>query len=50
MDLAYRIKYNVLFIKEAVNVPVILDVGIACTRDSAIAIGADGILTNTAMV
>jgi thiazole synthase len=44
-------KYNVLFVKEAVNVPVIVDAGIGCASDAAIAmeIGADGILTNTAI-
>lgn len=44
-------KYNVLFIKEAVNVPVIVDAGIGCASDAAIAmeIGADGVLTNTAI-
>ncbi len=44
-------RYNVLFIKEAVNVPVIVDAGIGCASDAAIAmeIGADGILTNTAI-
>ncbi|DAB31708.1 MAG TPA: thiazole synthase [Sulfurospirillum sp. UBA11407] len=44
-------RYNVLFIKEAVNVPVIVDAGIGCASDAAIAmeIGADGVLTNTAI-
>jgi thiazole synthase len=44
-------KYNVLFVKEAVSVPVIVDAGIGCASDAAIAmeIGADGILTNTAI-
>jgi len=44
-------KYNVLFVKEAVKVPVIVDAGIGCASDAAIAmeIGADGILTNTAI-
>jgi thiazole synthase len=44
-------KYNVLFIKEAVSVPVIVDAGIGCASDAAIAmeIGADGVLTNTAI-
>ena len=44
-------KYNVLFIKEAVKVPVIVDAGIGCASDAAIAmeIGADGVLTNTAI-
>lgn len=44
-------KYNILFIKEAISVPVIVDAGIGCASDAAIAmeIGADGVLTNTAI-
>lgn len=44
-------KYNILFIKEAVKVPVIVDAGIGCASDVAIAmeIGADGVLTNSAI-
>ncbi len=44
-------RYNVLFVKEAVKVPVIVDAGIGCASDAAIAmeIGADGVLTNTAI-
>ena len=44
-------RYNVLFIKEAVKVPVIVDAGIGCASDASIAmeIGVDGILTNTAI-
>jgi thiazole synthase len=44
-------RYNVLFVKEAVKVPVIVDAGIGCASDSSIAmeIGVDGILTNTAI-
>jgi len=44
-------KFNVHFIKEAVNVPVIVDAGIGCASDAAIAmeLGADGVLTNTAI-
>jgi len=44
-------KYNVLFVKEAVKVPVVVDAGIGCASDAAIAmeIGADAILTNTAI-
>ena len=44
-------RYNVLFVKEAVSVPVIVDAGIGCASDAAIAmeIGADAILTNTAI-
>jgi len=44
-------RYNVLFVKEAVSVPVIVDAGIGCASDASIAmeIGADGVLTNTAI-
>ncbi|MFV0482370.1 MAG: thiazole synthase [Campylobacteraceae bacterium] len=44
-------RYNVLFVKEAVNVPVIVDAGIGCASDASIAmeIGVDGVLTNTAI-
>ena len=44
-------KYNIVFIKEAIKVPVIVDAGIGCASDSAIAmeLGADGVLTNTAI-
>jgi len=44
-------RYNVLFVKEAVKVPVIVDAGIGCASDASIAmeIGVDGILTNTAI-
>ena len=44
-------RYNVLFVKEAVKVPVIVDAGLGCASDAAIAmeIGADGVLTNTAI-
>lgn len=44
-------RYNVLFVKEAVKVPVIVDAGIGCASDAATAmeIGADGVLTNTAI-
>ncbi len=43
--------YNVVFVKEAVNVPVIVDAGIGCASDAARAmeLGADGVLTNTAI-
>ena len=43
--------YNVVFIKDAVNVPVIVDAGIGCASDasSAMELGADGVLTNTAI-
>ena len=44
-------KYNIVFVKEAVNVPVIVDAGVGCASDVAIAmeLGADGVLTNTAI-
>ncbi len=44
-------RYNVLFVKEAVNVPVVVDAGIGCASDATIAmeIGADAVLTNTAI-
>lgn len=43
--------YNIAFIKDAVNVPVIVDAGLGCASDAAIAmeLGADGILANTAI-
>lgn len=43
--------YNVVFIKDAVNVPVIVDAGIGCASDASYAmeLGADGVLTNTAI-
>ena len=44
-------RYNVVFIKEAVSVPVIVDAGVGCASDASIAmeLGADGVLTNTAI-
>ena len=44
-------RFNVVFIKEAVSVPVIVDAGIGCASDAAAAmeLGADGVLTNTAI-
>jgi thiazole synthase len=44
-------KYNIVFIKEAIKVPVIVDAGVGCASDAAIAmeLGADGVLTNTAI-
>lgn len=44
-------RYNVLFVKEAVSVPVVVDAGIGCASDAAIAmeIGSDAVLTNTAI-
>lgn len=44
-------RFNIAFIKEAVKVPVIVDAGVGCASDSAIAmeLGADAVLTNTAI-
>ncbi|MDE6958512.1 MAG: thiazole synthase, partial [Helicobacter apodemus] len=44
-------RYNIAFIKAAVKIPVIVDAGVGCASDSAIAmeLGADGVLTNTAI-
>ncbi len=44
-------KYNIAFIKEAVGVPVIVDAGVGCASDAAIAmeLWVDGVLTNTAI-
>ncbi|MGZ5207567.1 MAG: thiazole synthase [Sulfuricurvum sp.] len=44
-------RYNIVFVREAVNVPIIVDAGIGCASDAALAmeLGADGILTNTAI-
>ena len=44
-------RFNVVFIKEAVSVPVIVDAGIGCASDaaSAMELGADGVLSNTAI-
>jgi len=44
-------RYNIAFIKDAVEVPIIVDAGIGCASDSAVAmeLGADGVLTNTAI-
>ena len=43
--------YNIVFIREALSVPVIVDAGIGCASDAAYAmeLGADGVLTNTAI-
>ncbi len=43
--------YNILFIKEAVSVPVIVDAGIGTASDAAIVmeLGVDGVLMNTAI-
>ena len=44
-------KYNIVFVREAVKVPIIVDAGIGCASDAAVAmeLGADGVLTNTAI-
>jgi len=44
-------KYNIVFIKEAIKVPLIVDAGVGCASDAAIAmeLGADAVLTNTAI-
>ncbi|WP_456323669.1 thiazole synthase [Hydrogenimonas sp.] len=44
-------RYNVVFVKDAVNVPVVVDAGIGQASDAAAAmeLGADAVLTNTAI-
>lgn len=44
-------RYNIVFIREAIKVPVIVDAGIGCASDAAMAmeLGADGVLTNSAI-
>jgi thiazole synthase len=44
-------RFNINFIREAISVPVIVDAGIGCASDASIAmeLGADGVLTNTAI-
>jgi len=44
-------RFNVLFVREAVSVPVIVDAGIGCASDASAAmeLGADAVLTNTAI-
>ncbi len=44
-------RYNVDFIRDAVDVPVVVDAGVGCASDAAIAmeLGADAVLTNTAI-
>lgn len=44
-------RYNIGFIKETVSVPVIVDAGVGCASDASIAmeLGADGVLTNSAI-
>jgi len=44
-------RYNVAFVKDAISVPVVVDAGVGCASDAAIAmeLGADAVLTNTAI-
>ncbi|MGP1580888.1 MAG: thiazole synthase [Wolinella sp.] len=44
-------RYNIAFIKDAIKVPLIVDAGVGCASDAAIAmeLGADAVLTNTAI-
>ncbi|VAY88505.1 Thiazole biosynthesis protein ThiG [hydrothermal vent metagenome] len=44
-------KHNISFIKESVDIPVIVDAGIGQASDAVVAmeLGADGVLTNTAI-
>ncbi len=44
-------KFNIVFIKEAVKIPVIVDAGVGTASDATIAmeLGADGVLTNSAI-
>jgi len=44
-------KYNISFIKDTVNLPVLVDAGLGCASDASLAmeLGADGILANTAI-
>jgi len=44
-------RYNVAFVRDAINVPVVVDAGVGCASDAAIAmeLGADAVLTNTAI-
>ncbi len=44
-------RYNVVFVREAVSVPVVVDAGIGQASDAAAAmeLGADAVLTNTAI-
>ena len=43
--------YNIVFVREAVSVPIIVDAGIGCASDASYAmeLGAEGVLTNTAI-
>ncbi|PAF41914.1 thiazole synthase [Helicobacter sp. 11S02596-1] len=44
-------RYNIGFIKESIDVPVIVDAGVGCASDASIAmeLGADGVLSNSAI-
>lgn len=44
-------KYNIVFIKEAIKIPLIVDAGVGCASDASIAmeLGADGVLSNSAI-
>lgn len=44
-------KYNIAFIKDAINIPVIVDAGVGCASDASLVmeLGADGVLTNSAI-
>ena len=44
-------RYNIAFIKSAIKIPVIVYAGVGCASDAAIAmeLGADAVLTNTAI-
>ncbi|TLD82169.1 thiazole synthase [Helicobacter sp. MIT 05-5293] len=44
-------RYNIGFIKEAIKVPLIVDAGVGCASDASVAmeLGADAVLTNTAI-
>ncbi len=44
-------RYNIAFIKEAIKVPLSVDAGVGCSSDASIAmeLGADSVLTNTAI-
>ena len=46
-----QIRYNIAFIKSAIKIPVIVDASVGCASDATIAteLGADGVLTNTAI-
>jgi len=49
--LGVRNPYNIIHIKEAVSIPVIVDAGVGCASDAALAmeLGVDAVLMNTAI-